>query len=127
MLVYSPHKETVITIMMLYKNTKAMILSPNGDADFFDIVAGVLQGNTLATYLLIICLDYVLRTSIDQIKENIFTLKKTRSRWYIAETMTDEDYTDCIVWNQHQEVLASTWSQIKPSSCILTKKVSSQL
>ena len=31
----------------------------------FDIVAGVLQGDTLAPYLLIICLDYILQTSID--------------------------------------------------------------
>ena len=37
---------------------------------YFDIVAGVLQGDTLAPYLFIICLDYVLRTSIDKIKEN---------------------------------------------------------
>ena len=34
----------------------------NGDIDYFDIVAGVLQEDTLAPYLLIICLDYVLRT-----------------------------------------------------------------
>ena len=31
-----------------------------------DIVAGVLQGDTLAPHLFIICLDYVLRTSIDK-------------------------------------------------------------
>ena len=33
--------------MMLYKNTKAMVLSPDGDTDLFDIVAGVLPGDTL--------------------------------------------------------------------------------
>ena len=38
------------------------------NTDYFDIVAGVLQGNTLAPYLFIIYLDYVLRTSIDKIK-----------------------------------------------------------
>ena len=41
--------------------------------DYFDVVAGVLQGDTLAPYLFIICLDYVLRTSIDKIKENSIT------------------------------------------------------
>ena len=35
--------------------------------------------------------------SIDLIKENGFTLKKTRSRQYPAETMTDADYTDDLV------------------------------
>ena len=53
-----------------------MIRSPHRDTDFFDIVAGVLQGDTLAPYSLIIYLDYVLRMSIDLSKENDFTLKK---------------------------------------------------
>ena len=35
-----------------------------------DIVAGVQQGSTLVPYLFIICLDYVLRTSFDKMKEN---------------------------------------------------------
>ena len=34
--------------MMFYKNTKAMILSPNGNNDLFNIVTGVMQGDTLA-------------------------------------------------------------------------------
>ena len=54
--------------MILYRNTKVKVRSPDGDTDYFDIVAGVLQRDTLATYLFIICLDYVLRTSIDDIK-----------------------------------------------------------
>ena len=30
--------------MMLYKNAKVKVRSPDGDTDLFDIVAGVLQG-----------------------------------------------------------------------------------
>ena len=44
------------------------VRSPDGDTEYFDIVAGVLQGDTLAPYLFIICLDYVHRTSIDKIR-----------------------------------------------------------
>ena len=44
--------------------------------DYFDIVAGVLQGDTLAPYLFIISLDYMLRTSIDIMKDNGFKLAK---------------------------------------------------
>ena len=51
--------------MMQYKNTKLKVRSLDEDTDYFDIVAGVLQGDTLAPYLFIICLDNVLRTSID--------------------------------------------------------------
>ena len=81
--------------MMLYRSTKVKVRSPNGDTDYFDIVAGVLQGDTLAPYLFIICLDYELRTSIDKIKENGFQLTK-ESRRYPAQTITDVDYTDDI-------------------------------
>ena len=61
---YSLLKETVTATMMLYKNTKVKVRSSDGDTDYFDIVAGVLQGDTLAPYLFIICLDYMLKTSI---------------------------------------------------------------
>ena len=44
--------------------------------------------------MLIIYQDDVLRKSIDLIKENVFTLKKTRSRRYLAKTITDAVYTD---------------------------------
>ena len=50
LLAYGLPKETVIAIMMLYKNTKVKVCSPDGDTDFFDIVAGVLQEDTLALY-----------------------------------------------------------------------------
>ena len=56
------------------------------------IVAGVLQGDTLAPYLFIICLDYVLRTSIDKIKENGFELTKKRSKRYLKYKIKDVIY-----------------------------------
>ena len=71
-----------------------MVRSSDSDTDFFDIVAGVLQGDTLVSFMFIICLDYVLRISIDLIKENGFTLKLIRGRRCPAETMTDADNTD---------------------------------
>ena len=91
---YGLPKETVIAIKILYRNTKVKVRSPNGDTEFFDIVAGVLQGETLAPYLFIICLDYVLRTSIDETRENGFVLTKKRSRRYPAKSIIDADYAD---------------------------------
>ena len=80
--------------MILYRNTKGKVRSPDGDTDYFDIVAGVLQGDTLAPYLFIISLDDVLR--IDNIRENGFEPTKKRSRRYPAKTITDADYADDI-------------------------------
>ena len=92
LLTYSQDKETIIAIMMLYRNTKVKVCSSDGGTHYFDIVAGVLQGDTLAPYLFIICLDYVLRISIDKLKDNGFKLTKERSRRYSAQTITDADY-----------------------------------
>ena len=87
---------SIASISMLYKNTKVRVCSVDGDTDYFDIVAGVLQGDSIAPYLFIICLDYVLRTSIDLIKENDFKLTKARSRRCHAQTLKDADYADDI-------------------------------
>ena len=82
--------------MRLYRNTKVEVRSPDGDTDYFHIVAGVLQGDTLASYLFIICLDYVLRMCIDKMKHNSLKPTKERSRRYLAQTITDADYPDDI-------------------------------
>ena len=87
---YGLPKETIAAIMILYRNTKVKVRCPDGD--HFDIVAGILQGDKLAPYLFIICLDYVLRTLIDKIKENGFELTKKRSRKYPTKTITNADY-----------------------------------
>ena len=96
LLTYGLPKETVSVIMMIYRNTKLKVCSLDRDTDYFDIIAGVLQWDTLASYLFIICLDYVLRTSINKMKENSFKLIKERSRRYPAQTITNADYKDDI-------------------------------
>ena len=57
LLAYGLPKKTVAAITILYKNTKVKVRSPDGDTEYFNIDAGVLQGVMLAPYLFIICLD----------------------------------------------------------------------
>ena len=90
LLAYGLPKETEAAITILYRNTKVKVRSPDGDTEYFDIVAGVLQGDTLSPYLFVICLGYVLRTSIDKNREN------GRSRRYPAKSITDADHADDI-------------------------------
>ena len=73
---------------------KVEVHSPDENTDFSDITAGIPQGDILALYLLIICLDCVLQTLIDRMKRNGFTLKEARSRWYHTETIMDANYVD---------------------------------
>ena len=102
--------------MMLYKNMKAMVCSSDSDTDFFDSVTAVLQGDILVPYLFMIYLDYILQTSIDQIKENSLTLGKAR-RQYPAET-----FCKYICTSQISERGIGLYV-IKQSSYILNKMV----
>ncbi len=94
--------------MILYRNTKVKVRSPDGNTDYFDIVAWVQQGDTLAPCLFIICLDNVLRTSIDKIQENGFKITKERSKRYPAKTITDTDYADDIALMANAPTQAET-------------------
>ena len=102
-LAYGLPKETNTVIIMFYSDMKAKVHSPDWDTD---IVDRVLQGDILALYLFIICLDYVLLMSVDLIKENGFTLKKAWSRWCLQK-LSDADYANDIV------LLANTHTQVE--------------
>ena len=106
--IYIYIQETVEAIMMQYRNTKVQVRSSDGDTDYFKIAAGVLQRDTLAPYLFIICLDYVLRTSIDKMNDNGFKLTKEKSRMYPVQTITDADYADDIAILENAPAQAET-------------------
>ena len=89
LLAYGIPKEIVAAIMILYRNTKSMVRSPDGDTDFFDILAGVLQGDTLAPFLFVICSDYVFRISVDKCNEYSQTLELAKSiRFHTKKSLT---------------------------------------
>ena len=73
-----------------------MFRSPDGGTSFIKIMTGVLQDDTLAPFLFIICLDYVLKNSLD-INSNLgFTLSQRRSSRNPEICITDIDYDDDI-------------------------------
>ena len=65
LLVYSLLKETIVTIIMLCKNTKVKVDSLDGDTDYFDIVAGVLARRYISHipvyYLSRLCASHIYR------------------------------------------------------------------
>ena len=70
--------------------------SSDGETDFFQTLAGVLQRNTLARYLFIINLDFALRSAINGYEQLGFTLNESHSSRYPANTITDTDCVDNI-------------------------------
>ena len=78
---YGVPDELVKAISLLYENTRANILSPDGDTKFVDTLADVLQGDALAPYLFAIVIDYTMRQAVgDQELDLGFKLNKRRSR-----------------------------------------------
>ena len=68
LLAYGIPKKIVDLISLLYTNTSAQGITPDGKTEFFEILAGVLQGDTLAPYLFIIVMDYCMRIAIKNIR-----------------------------------------------------------
>ena len=91
---YGIPTETVEAIMILYQDTISMVRLPDGDTPHFDITTGVLQGDTFAPFLSIICIDYVLRKSLDDNKHIGLTIQKLMSSRHPAIYITDTDYSD---------------------------------
>ena len=80
-----------------YDHIIAHVTSPDGVTDDFDIQAGVLQGDTLAPFLFIIVLDYVLRKALHGHEDRLsFTLQPRKSKRSGSQTITDLDFADDI-------------------------------
>ena len=51
-------------IRVMYENTSALVVTPEGNTYIFQVDTGVLQEDSLAPFLLIICLDYTISISV---------------------------------------------------------------
>ena len=91
---YRIPKPIVEAIKPLYMNTEATFITPDGETEFFKISTGVLQGDTLAPFIFIIVLDYVLRLSLDPLNNRGLQIRPRRSRRHPAQHLTDLDFTD---------------------------------
>ena len=79
------------------ENTRARVLTPDGETDLLNIVAGVLQGDTLAPYLFAIVVDYVMRQALgDKEAEVGFEFERRRGRRHPAIIICDLDFADDI-------------------------------
>ena len=84
-------------IEKMYADTRAKVISPDGETELFEITAGVLQGDTLAPFLFIIVLDYAMRKAMDGNEEDLgFTITPRKSRRHPKEVMADLDFADDI-------------------------------
>lgn len=89
--------EIIEAIEATYSETWAKVRTADGETETFQILAGVLQGDTLAPFLFIVALDCALRRAIEGREEELgFTLQKRASRRVAAKMVTDLDFADDI-------------------------------
>ena len=94
---YGIPNKIVSAIATMYEDTRAKVITSDGETEPFNISTGVLQGDTLAPYLFVIVLDYALREAIDgKEEEHGFQLVKRQSRRIGPEVLTDLDFADDI-------------------------------
>ena len=94
---YGVPEKLVHAVAAGFERTQAKVLSPDGEFPYFEILAGVLQGDTLAPFLFILVLDFALRQAISGKEEELgFTLVPRRSRRVGPVMITDLDFADDI-------------------------------
>jgi hypothetical protein len=97
---YQVPSELVQAIMSIYYGAKAGLMDSDGqllDENTFSLSVGVLQGDTLAPYIFIIVMDFVMRSAMMS-ECGILLAKKTGSvrRGQPAKYLTDLDFADDI-------------------------------
>ena len=108
---YGVPLEIIKAIRAAYTNTTAQVITEDGNTEFFSIEARVLQGDTLAPYLFIIVIDYVMRTSTKNRGNLSLTITQRLSRRFPAKFITDNDFADDIA------LLSDT---IEDAQCLLS-------
>ena len=92
---YGIPEKLVSAILSLYIGSSASVRTSDGCTDSFELKTGVLQGDTLAPYLFIIALDYILQTALTDPNIGI-CIKERKSSRSPARYLIDLTYADDI-------------------------------
>ena len=93
---YGLPDKIIAGIKTMYDNPETLVLSPDGSTDSFFTTTGILQGDTLAPYLFIIIVDYILCISLYLINNHGLTLHERKFTRHPSKHITDLDYADDI-------------------------------
>ena len=93
---YGIPNEIIQAIDVMYTDSFSFIQSVDGSTEQFATTSGILQGDTLAPYLFIIVVDYILRFTLDPVRTKGIDIKPTSSNREKQKYLTDLDYADDI-------------------------------
>ena len=80
----------------MYHAPNSFVSTPDGPTEPFVTTTGILQGDTLAPYLFVTVVDYILRQSIDGMNKLCLDVKPSKTNRDPAKFLTDLDNADGI-------------------------------
>ena len=92
---YGILEKIVKMFAIMHDNTTARVVSSGSNTDYLEILSADL-GDTLAPFLFIMIVDYVLTKAAEDYEDLGFTLVETRSRRYPPQRITDTEFADNI-------------------------------
>ena len=93
---YGIPDDIIRAIAIMYENPETFVNTSDGPTQLFKTTTGILQGDTLAPYLFVIVVDYILRQSADSLNAKGIDIKPTKTSRETAKYLTDLDYADDI-------------------------------
>ena len=93
---YGIPDDIIRSIATMYENPESFINTSDGPTSSFKTSTGILQGDTLAPYLFVIVVDYILRHSADSIYVKGIDVKPNKTTRDSSKYLTDLDYADDI-------------------------------
>ena len=123
---YRLPNKIVDAIIILCKDTLIQLITPDDETDLFEVIAGVLQGDTLASFLFIIALYYTLQEATRNISID-FMLEKRQALGnlqYSSLTQISLMILPCFqtIWNKPSFFYRDWKLQTKPLRCISTAR-----
>ena len=77
---YNVPARLVSAVMAMYSDTRAAVVTPDGLSDPFSSTSGVLQGDTLAPFLFVVVLDWVIRTGLPDSNDGFLLCRRSCRR-----------------------------------------------
>ena len=113
---YGILEEIVAAIKVMYTDSTSTVMTTDGETQPFSTLAGILQGDTLAPFLFIMVVDYVMRVSIDSISEKGYQLHPKRGSRQPAEYLTDTGADDIALISQSLEHVQDLLQSLEQTS-----------
>ena len=98
---YGFPKKIIQAIKIIYENNTAAVITPVGLTDYFNILTGIFQGDTLAPLLFIIVIDYILRKTFKTTSEPGIEIAPRSGSRSPAKHIRDLSYADDITLLAH--------------------------